>query len=95
MRDIAEIMNLAPVIPVIVIDDVAHARPLAEALVAGGLRALEVTLAHSGRARRDAGYGGGEGRNRRRGYRDQQAGAGPGAGCRGQVYRLSQASPNR
>ena len=37
-------MKLAPVIPVIVIDDVAHARPLAEALVAGGLRALEVTL---------------------------------------------------
>lgn len=44
MRDIAEIMQLAPVIPVIVIDDAAHARPLAEALVAGGLPALEVTL---------------------------------------------------
>lgn len=39
-----EIMALAPVIPVIVIDDVADARPLAEALVAGGIRALEVTL---------------------------------------------------
>jgi 2-dehydro-3-deoxyphosphogluconate aldolase/(4S)-4-hydroxy-2-oxoglutarate aldolase len=39
-----EIMALAPVIPVLVIDDAAHARPLAEALVAGGLRALEVTL---------------------------------------------------
>jgi 2-dehydro-3-deoxyphosphogluconate aldolase/(4S)-4-hydroxy-2-oxoglutarate aldolase len=37
-------MALAPVIPVIVIDDVAQARPLAEALVAGGLPALEVTL---------------------------------------------------
>ncbi|MBE9636943.1 bifunctional 4-hydroxy-2-oxoglutarate aldolase/2-dehydro-3-deoxy-phosphogluconate aldolase [Salipiger mangrovisoli] len=35
---------LAPVIPVLVIDDVAHARPLAEALVAGGLPVLEVTL---------------------------------------------------
>lgn len=44
MTTIAEIMNLAPVIPVIVIDDAAQARPLAEALVAGGLRALEVTL---------------------------------------------------
>lgn len=44
MRTIAEIMRLAPVIPVIVIDDAAHARPLAEALVAGGLPALEVTL---------------------------------------------------
>lgn len=35
---------LAPVVPVLVIDDLAHARPLAEALVAGGLPALEVTL---------------------------------------------------
>ena len=34
----------APVIPVLVVHDVAHARPLAEALVAGGLPALEVTL---------------------------------------------------
>jgi 2-dehydro-3-deoxyphosphogluconate aldolase/(4S)-4-hydroxy-2-oxoglutarate aldolase len=38
------IMRAAPVIPVIVIDDVAHAVPLAEALVAGGLPVLEVTL---------------------------------------------------
>lgn len=44
MADIAEIMQLAPVIPVIVIDEVEHAVPLAEALVAGGLRVLEVTL---------------------------------------------------
>ncbi len=36
--------RMAPVIPVIVIDDVAQARPLAEALVAGGLPVLEVTL---------------------------------------------------
>lgn len=41
---IEEVMALAPVIPVLVIDDVAQARPIAEALVAGGLRALEVTL---------------------------------------------------
>jgi 2-dehydro-3-deoxyphosphogluconate aldolase / (4S)-4-hydroxy-2-oxoglutarate aldolase len=40
----AEICNLAPVVPVLVIDDLAHARPLAEALVTGGLPALEVTL---------------------------------------------------
>lgn len=39
-----EICRLAPVIPVLVIDDLAHARPLAEALVRGGLPALEVTL---------------------------------------------------
>ncbi len=38
------ICRLAPVIPVLVVHDAAHARPLAEALVAGGLPALEVTL---------------------------------------------------
>jgi 2-dehydro-3-deoxyphosphogluconate aldolase / (4S)-4-hydroxy-2-oxoglutarate aldolase len=36
--------RLAPVIPVIVIDDPRHAQPLAQALVAGGLPVLEVTL---------------------------------------------------
>ncbi|WP_170004249.1 bifunctional 4-hydroxy-2-oxoglutarate aldolase/2-dehydro-3-deoxy-phosphogluconate aldolase [Pseudopontixanthobacter vadosimaris] len=44
MKPIETIMRTAPVIPVIVIDDVRHAVPLAEALVAGGLRVLEVTL---------------------------------------------------
>jgi 2-dehydro-3-deoxyphosphogluconate aldolase/(4S)-4-hydroxy-2-oxoglutarate aldolase len=44
MPHIAEIMRTSPVIPVIVIDEVDHAVPLAEALVAGGLRVLEVTL---------------------------------------------------
>ena len=38
------VMRLAPVIPVLVIEDVAHAVPIAQALVAGGLPALEVTL---------------------------------------------------
>lgn len=42
--NIDAIMRTAPVIPVIVVEDVAHAVPLAEALVAGGLRVLEVTL---------------------------------------------------
>jgi 2-dehydro-3-deoxyphosphogluconate aldolase/(4S)-4-hydroxy-2-oxoglutarate aldolase len=37
-------LSLAPVIPVIVLDDVTKARPLAEALVGGGLPVLEVTL---------------------------------------------------
>ena len=37
-------LSLAPVIPVIILDDVRKARPLAEALVAGGLPVLEVTL---------------------------------------------------
>jgi 2-dehydro-3-deoxyphosphogluconate aldolase/(4S)-4-hydroxy-2-oxoglutarate aldolase len=39
-----EVMQDAPVIPVIVLEDVAHAVPLARALVAGGIRMLEVTL---------------------------------------------------
>jgi len=44
VNDVERVMRLAPVIPVLVIDDAAHARPIAEALVAGGLPALEVTL---------------------------------------------------
>ncbi len=43
-RQCREICALAPVVPVLVIEEVAQARPLAEALVAGGLPALEVTL---------------------------------------------------
>ncbi|MCG6902645.1 MAG: bifunctional 4-hydroxy-2-oxoglutarate aldolase/2-dehydro-3-deoxy-phosphogluconate aldolase [Rhodobacter sp.] len=39
-----ELCRMAPVIPVLVIDDVDAAIPLAEALVAGGLPVLEVTL---------------------------------------------------
>jgi len=42
--NVEQVMTLAPVIPVLVIQDIAHARPIAEALVAGGLPALEVTL---------------------------------------------------
>jgi 2-dehydro-3-deoxyphosphogluconate aldolase/(4S)-4-hydroxy-2-oxoglutarate aldolase len=41
---VLEIMRAAPVIPVIAIDDINHAVPLARALVAGGIRVLEVTL---------------------------------------------------
>jgi len=41
---IEEVCRLAPVVPVLVIDDLEKAVPLAEALVTGGLRALEVTL---------------------------------------------------
>lgn len=37
-------LSLAPVIPVMVIEDVKHAVPLARALCAGGLRVLEITL---------------------------------------------------
>jgi 2-dehydro-3-deoxyphosphogluconate aldolase/(4S)-4-hydroxy-2-oxoglutarate aldolase len=46
MADLAiqDIMRTAPVIPVIVVDHVEDAIPMAEALVAGGLRVLEVTM---------------------------------------------------
>lgn len=44
MSGIETIMRTAPVIPVLVIDEVADAAPIAEALVKGGLRVLEVTL---------------------------------------------------
>ena len=47
MQDAAALRStllMAPVIPVIILDDVSKARPLAEALVAGGLPVLEVTL---------------------------------------------------
>ncbi len=39
-----EILRLGPVMPVLVIDDVNHAVPLAQALLAGGISVLEVTL---------------------------------------------------
>jgi len=39
-----QVMQDAPVIPVIVLNDIAHAVPMARALVAGGIRMLEVTL---------------------------------------------------
>ncbi len=44
MSPIEAIMRKAPVIPVLVIENAAHAVPIAQALVAGGLPVLEVTL---------------------------------------------------
>ena len=41
---VEELVSLAPVVPVVVIEDVEDAVPLAEALVRGGLPAIEVTL---------------------------------------------------
>lgn len=43
-RKLKTILSAAPVVPVIIHDDVSTARALAEALVAGGLTNLEVTL---------------------------------------------------
>lgn len=44
MMNLLEIMRVSPVIPVIAIDDIRHAVPMAKALTAGGIRVLEVTL---------------------------------------------------
>jgi 2-dehydro-3-deoxyphosphogluconate aldolase/(4S)-4-hydroxy-2-oxoglutarate aldolase len=41
---VREICELAPIIPVLVVDDAVHAKNLAEALIMGGLPVLEVTL---------------------------------------------------
>jgi len=49
-KRIEAILKAAPVVPVVTIEDAAHAVPLARALVAGGLPAIEVTL------RTDAAY---------------------------------------
>ncbi|MBP2473705.1 2-dehydro-3-deoxyphosphogluconate aldolase/(4S)-4-hydroxy-2-oxoglutarate aldolase [Crossiella equi] len=44
MTTARELLSVSPVIPVVVIDDIAHAVPLARALVRGGIRVIEVTL---------------------------------------------------
>ncbi|MER6310084.1 bifunctional 4-hydroxy-2-oxoglutarate aldolase/2-dehydro-3-deoxy-phosphogluconate aldolase [Streptomyces sp. NPDC001739] len=41
---VPSVLGLAPVVPVVVLEDAADAVPLARALVAGGLSAIEVTL---------------------------------------------------
>ena len=40
----ADLLALSPVIPVVVVDDAEHAVPLAEALLRGGVRVIELTL---------------------------------------------------
>jgi 2-dehydro-3-deoxyphosphogluconate aldolase/(4S)-4-hydroxy-2-oxoglutarate aldolase len=44
LREIREILAQSPVMPVMVLDSVEEAVPLARALVAGGIRVLEITL---------------------------------------------------
>lgn len=43
-QQLATILSLAPVIPVVTLDDARHAVPLARALLAGGITSIEVTL---------------------------------------------------
>lgn len=70
MKTTLEIMRASPVIPVIAIDKFEHAVPLARALVAGGIRVLEITLRteHGLPAIRHCRVG--AGRHRGRGYAD-------------------------
>lgn len=42
--NIRDVMRMAPVIPVLIVERIEHAVPLAQALCAGGLKVLEVTL---------------------------------------------------
>lgn len=44
VAQLTPVLSAAPVVPVIVLDDIDAAAPLADALVKGGLPALEVTL---------------------------------------------------
>ncbi|WP_231961070.1 bifunctional 4-hydroxy-2-oxoglutarate aldolase/2-dehydro-3-deoxy-phosphogluconate aldolase [Pedococcus dokdonensis] len=44
LRDGADVLDLAPVIPVVVVDSVEQAVPLARALVRGGIPVIEITL---------------------------------------------------
>ena len=67
-QSLLEVLKLQPVVPVLVVDDVNSAVLLARALVAGGLRAIEVTL------RTPAGL------DAIRAVADQVEGAVPGAG---------------
>ena len=70
------VLDLAPVIPVVVLDDAADAVPLARALVAGGLTAIEITLRTPAALGRGAGRrAGGAGRG---GRRRDRAGRGTG-----------------
>lgn len=41
---VLDVLNMGPVLPVVTLDDVRHAVPLARALLAGGIRTVEVTL---------------------------------------------------
>lgn len=44
MQSANDILEISPVVPVVVIDDVEHAVPLAQALLRGGIRTIEITL---------------------------------------------------
>ncbi|MFR9729220.1 bifunctional 4-hydroxy-2-oxoglutarate aldolase/2-dehydro-3-deoxy-phosphogluconate aldolase [Saccharopolyspora sp. MS10] len=44
MKTASEVLDLSPVVPVVALDDAAHAVPLGQALLRGGIRTIEVTL---------------------------------------------------
>ena len=44
MREFTSLLDIAPVIPVVIVQDAANAVPIARALVDGGLPIIELTL---------------------------------------------------
>ena len=92
---VRELMTLAPVIPVLVVDDVDTARPLAEALVAGGLPVLEVTLRTPVALEAMAAMADVPGRRRRRRHRARRGRPPPRAPTPARASRSARATPTR
>ncbi len=44
VRSVADVLAVSPVVPVVVLDDVEHAVPMAQALLRGGIGVVEITL---------------------------------------------------
>lgn len=44
MNTASEVLDLSPVVPVVALEDAAHAAPLGQALLRGGIRTIEITL---------------------------------------------------
>lgn len=44
MNTASEVLDLSPVVPVVALDDAAHAAPLGQALLRGGIKTIEITL---------------------------------------------------
>ena len=93
MNDIEAIMRAAPVIPVIVIDDLATAQPAGRGAGRGRTARARSDDAHAGRARRDPRDEVGPRRDRRRGHGGECRAVRSGDGRRRRVHRL--ARPDR
>ena len=89
------LLDVVPVIPVVVIDDIRDAVPIARALVAGGLSVIELTLrtpVGAGRHRADRRRGPRDPRRRRH---DRRPGAGQAGRRAGAQFLVSPGAPRR